>query len=256
MLVTPKPAPELPGFAEEVRELNLFRQFCVYHHEGEIAAKLFVPGSTLIGETWPDVWPPSDDPNNVVLAISAMRDCKLEHPDKRFFVINTNHEEYVKLEIFPMAHPVTAAAEGKPVLADPPPADDGRLSSGGNASIYGTDIERAIRFYTETLGLELRVRVGSEWAELDAGAGLILGLHLARPPDTVPAGTRGAINIELAAKGPLDDVVAELSRRDASFKGGILSYPAVRLATMLDPDHNEIVLAQVLDAGAGAAHAS
>jgi hypothetical protein len=26
--------------------------------------------------------------------------------DKRFFVINTNHDEFVKLEIFPMAHPV------------------------------------------------------------------------------------------------------------------------------------------------------
>jgi hypothetical protein len=59
-----------------------------------------------------------DDPNNVVLAISAMRDCKLDHPDKRFFVINTNHEEYVKLEIFPMAHPVTATAQGRALLAE------------------------------------------------------------------------------------------------------------------------------------------
>jgi hypothetical protein len=57
-----------------------------------------------------------DDPNNVVLAISAMRDCKLKYPDKRFFVINTNHDEYVKLEIFPMAHPVTAAKSGERLL--------------------------------------------------------------------------------------------------------------------------------------------
>lgn len=47
VLVSPKPAPELPGFAEEVRELNLFRQFCVYHHEGEIAAKLLVPARQI-----------------------------------------------------------------------------------------------------------------------------------------------------------------------------------------------------------------
>ncbi len=59
-----------------------------------------------------------DDPNNVVLAISAMRDCKLQYPNKRFFVINTNHEEYVKLEIFPMAHPVTAAKSGAHLLQD------------------------------------------------------------------------------------------------------------------------------------------
>lgn len=57
-----------------------------------------------------------DDPGNVVLAISAMRDCKVDHPDKRFFVINTNHAEFVKLEIFAMDHPVTAASKGEPVL--------------------------------------------------------------------------------------------------------------------------------------------
>lgn len=63
-----------------------------------------------------------DDPQNVVLAISAMRDCKLAYPDKRFFVINTGHDEFVKLEIFAMDHPVTAAQKGVPVLADVPDA--------------------------------------------------------------------------------------------------------------------------------------
>lgn len=59
-----------------------------------------------------------DDPNNVTLAISAMRDCKVQHPDKRFFVINTNRQEFVKLEIFPMAHPVTAGTSGAGLLSD------------------------------------------------------------------------------------------------------------------------------------------
>jgi hypothetical protein len=49
-----------------------------------------------------------DDPANVVLAISAMRDCKEKYPDKRFFVVNTNGTEFVKLEIFLMEDPVTA----------------------------------------------------------------------------------------------------------------------------------------------------
>ncbi len=47
VIVSPKPAPELPGFAEEVRELNLFQQFCLYHREGEVAAKLFVPARQI-----------------------------------------------------------------------------------------------------------------------------------------------------------------------------------------------------------------
>lgn len=57
-----------------------------------------------------------DDPNNVMLAINAMRDCKVKYPDKRFFVVNTNKDHYVKLEVFPMDHPVTADATGKKLL--------------------------------------------------------------------------------------------------------------------------------------------
>lgn len=41
--VGPKPVPELPGFGEEVRDLNASRQFCIWHREGEIAVKLVVP---------------------------------------------------------------------------------------------------------------------------------------------------------------------------------------------------------------------
>jgi hypothetical protein len=138
-----------------------------------------------------------DDPNNVVLAVSAMRDCKLKYPDKRFFVINTNHDEFVKLEIFPMTHPVTAAATGEGLLRDTgQPAESGRPDAGtqtnairgGNASVYISDMDRAVAFYTEALGLPLRTRIGGEWAEIDAGDGLVIGLHPARPPETPPPG--------------------------------------------------------------------
>ena len=191
-----------------------------------------------------------DDPNNVVLAISAMRDCKQDYPDKRFFVINSNHEEYVKLEVFPMAHPVTGPAQGKALLADTPNTGSPQAPSvGGNASIYVTDIDRAVDFFTTKLGFPLKVRVGTEWAEIDAGKGLVIGIHRARPPETVAAGTRGAINIELTVTRPMDDIVAELKTRGVTFKGNILNYPAVRIATLLDPDNNEILLSQVLAAG-------
>ncbi len=60
-----------------------------------------------------------DDPNNVMLAINAMRDCKVKYPEKRFFVVNTNKEHYVKLEVFPMDHPVTADAKGRELLSQP-----------------------------------------------------------------------------------------------------------------------------------------
>lgn len=47
-----------------------------------------------------------DDPANVNLIISAMRDCKLRYPERRFFVINTHYnpddgiDQRVKLEVF------------------------------------------------------------------------------------------------------------------------------------------------------------
>lgn len=207
---------------------------------------------SIYGSEWPHRFGMSDDdPNNVVLAISAMRDCKEAHPGKRFFVINSNHAEYVKLEIFPMLHPVTCEAENKPVLSDDQVGNNS-LSNGGNASIYVSDMERAISFYTDKLGLFLKVRVGTEWAEIDAGNGLVLGLHRARPPETVAAGTIGAINIELAARGDLASAVTELKTKGVEFKGEIVEYPAVHIATILDPDANEILLVQVLDSGQGA----
>jgi hypothetical protein len=95
-----------------------------------------------------------DDPQNVVLAISAMRDCKLRHPDKRFFVINTNRDEFVKLEIFDMDDPVTAAGRVVPFSPTRPirigtHKANACLLLAGNASLYVTDIDRAVAFYTE-----------------------------------------------------------------------------------------------------------
>jgi hypothetical protein len=58
-----------------------------------------------------------DDPNNVRLIISAMRDCKKQNPGKRFFVIDTNYDENVKLEVFPVDMPVTGPAS---LAADEP----------------------------------------------------------------------------------------------------------------------------------------
>lgn len=56
-----------------------------------------------------------DDPANVNLIISAMRDCKVRYPEQRFFVINTHYnketgiDQRVKLEVFPYNYAVTGA---------------------------------------------------------------------------------------------------------------------------------------------------
>ena len=57
-----------------------------------------------------------DDPENVDLIIKAMCDCKRRYTDKRFFVINTHQGEHVKLEVFPVDHPVTRQTDVDDVL--------------------------------------------------------------------------------------------------------------------------------------------
>ena len=46
-----------------------------------------------------------DDPHNMQLIIEAMRDSKLSHLDKRFFVFNTHVQNSVKLEVLPIGMP-------------------------------------------------------------------------------------------------------------------------------------------------------
>lgn len=48
-----------------------------------------------------------DDPNNVDLALIAMCECKKKHMENRFFVINTHHNQHVKMEVFPIEYSVT-----------------------------------------------------------------------------------------------------------------------------------------------------
>ena len=43
------------------------------------------------------------------------------------------------------------------------------MISGGNATVYVSDMDTAVRFYTETLGLTLTNRFGNHWATLEAG---------------------------------------------------------------------------------------
>jgi predicted enzyme related to lactoylglutathione lyase len=107
-------------------------------------------------------------------------------------------------------------------------------------------MDRAVAFYQDVLGLALRTRIGDEWAELEAGPGLTIGLHLARPPETATAGTPGAINVELQVAGTMEEAVSQLDARGAAIEGEIANFEHVRIATVRDPDGNAILLAEVL----------
>ena len=45
-----------------------------------------------------------------------------------------------------------------------------------NVTIMVADLERSVRFYRDTMGMELAFRAGDHWAQL-TGPGLTIGLH-------------------------------------------------------------------------------
>jgi len=60
----------------------------------------------------------------------------------------------------------------------------------GIVTLMVADLDRAIRFYTETLGLELTERYGGHWAAVRA-PGLTIGLHPGGAPAPQPTAPDG-----------------------------------------------------------------
>ncbi len=120
------------------------------------------------------------------------------------------------------------------------------MIAGGIPTIFVSNMDAAVRFYSDSLGLKLKARYGDHWAEVDAGGGLVIGLHPASPT-AGPPGTRGAIAIGLYPSRPLNEVHAELQKRGVRFDGPIVDDPkgGVRLAHFSDPDGNPLYLCEV-----------
>jgi catechol 2,3-dioxygenase-like lactoylglutathione lyase family enzyme len=117
------------------------------------------------------------------------------------------------------------------------------MISGGNATLVITDMDRALRFYVERLGFKLRERFGDEWAEVDAGDGLVLGLHRAGGHGPKP-GTHGSISVGFTVNQPIAEVVEVLANRGVPFHGPVKEDGAVKLAFFADPDGNALYLAE------------
>jgi catechol 2,3-dioxygenase-like lactoylglutathione lyase family enzyme len=120
------------------------------------------------------------------------------------------------------------------------------MIAGGNATLLVSEMDRAVRFYVETLGFKLRGRAGEEWAEVDAGGGLVLGLLVAggqRPGESGP-GARGSISIGLQVNQPIAEVVEVLANRGVQFPRGVKEEASVKLAYFGDPDGNALYLVE------------
>jgi catechol 2,3-dioxygenase-like lactoylglutathione lyase family enzyme len=118
------------------------------------------------------------------------------------------------------------------------------MFSSGNVTVYVSDMDRAVRFYTEVLGLRLAYRFGDHWASVQVGSGLTIGLHPASAES--PAGRRGSMAIGLELSGvSIHDAVQQLGAKGVEFQGAINEGKAGSFVGFDDPDGNQLYLAQL-----------
>jgi len=97
------------------------------------------------------------------------------------------------------------------------------------------DMDRALRFYTDTLHLKEQKRT-PEWSEVDAG-GLTIGLN-AR--EGTAAHADGGAVITFTPEGGIDAEVERLSAAGIDFPGGISDHPWGRIAPFKDSEGNDL----------------
>lgn len=86
------------------------------------------------------------------------------------------------------------------------------MITGGNATVYVSDMDRAVDFYVTVLGLKLGQRFGNHWAQIEVGQSLVIGLHPKSEKGPAP-GTSGSISIGLLTDEPIEQVVQRLSAK-------------------------------------------
>lgn len=109
-------------------------------------------------------------------------------------------------------------------------------------TIFVSDMDRSVRFYTEVLGCKLQVRYGGEWAQLQSG-GMTIGLHPASKQS--PAGVKGSIQLGVQVSEPIHKVVEDMSAKGARFLGPVGDDGQILFAAFEDPDGNPLYLAEV-----------
>jgi len=113
------------------------------------------------------------------------------------------------------------------------------------ATIYVRNLDTAIAFYVDTLGLSLEMRAGDHYAQLRAGP-VAIGLH---PASSIapPPGAKGAISVGFMVKGSFDTYVKALQDKGVQFDGPIRNDGSIRVAQFDDPDGNPLYLASLPD---------
>jgi catechol 2,3-dioxygenase-like lactoylglutathione lyase family enzyme len=109
---------------------------------------------------------------------------------------------------------------------------------GGLVTLFVADVESAVRFYVETLGMKLVETADSAVAVIDAGDGFRVALH-AGGAATATAGTP---EVGFYPKIPIREAIAILENRGVTFN--VVEGVLVTTARFTDPDGNVLSLRQ------------
>jgi len=109
-------------------------------------------------------------------------------------------------------------------------------------AIFVTDMDRAVEFYTQTLGLELGYR-SPHWTEVMT-PGVYIGLH---PAEAVAGAKSGKATTQISFKvSNIKEVQQELQSRGITFSREINEIsPGKWMANFSDPDGNQLSIYEV-----------
>jgi len=116
------------------------------------------------------------------------------------------------------------------------------MFSSGNVTVFVSNMDTAVRFYTETLGLKLAYRFGDHWASVEVGKGLTIGLH---PMSAESPKGHGGMAIGLELTGKLDDAMRRLEAKGVKFGSVVDEGKAGKFAHFEDLDGNLLYLAEL-----------
>ena len=105
-----------------------------------------------------------------------------------------------------------------------------------NVTLMVTDMSESIRFYTETLGLDLTVRHGDHWAEV-AASGVTIGLHPGLAPEA--RATDPAMSIGFVVDD-FDDALAGLE--ELGIRSDVTRTERACSAYFADPDGHSLYI--------------
>lgn len=112
------------------------------------------------------------------------------------------------------------------------------MYSEGQVTLMVADMDEAVRFYVQTLGLRLKSRYGNEFAIVEA-PGLTIGLH---PRPSGPSQAAVA-SIGLGVES-LEAAIEQLSARGVHFPAAIVDDPPVRIAHFKGPGDMPLYLVE------------